>query len=83
MFNKAKYIIGRIGGMSLTPVVFPEYLTHADIARDLRATDITGAGFVKIGADGKFYCWGESVSLKVKSHDNDSDIMNRHLGAAD
>lgn len=78
MFFKAKYII--IDGM--TPVVFPETLTHADVKSSLApGADCTGAGFVHITHDGAYSCYGESVSLKVKSNgEKDSFILNRYLG---
>lgn len=74
---KAKYII--INGM--TPVVFPETLTHADVKFALApGGECTGAGFVHINEDA-YHCYGESVSLQVKSNGpEDSKILNRYLG---
>lgn len=75
---KAKYIIND----GMTPVVFPETLTHADVAFQLfgGGKHITGAGFVHIYGDA-YQCYGESVSLKVKSNgEADSKILNRYLG---
>lgn len=74
---KSKYIISR----NHTPVVFAEVLTHADVALALFPNkEIIGAGFCYI-KDGKYVCYGESISLRVKSGVEDSDILNRYLGA--
>jgi hypothetical protein len=40
------------------------------------------AGFVEL-SNGKVYCYGESVSLKLKSGQNDSSLLNRQLGNQD
>lgn len=75
--NQAKYIIIGVD----TPVVFDETLVHANVARALgAATNITGAGFCQISSS-EFVCWGESISLGVKSNgDHDSLILTRRLG---
>lgn len=77
MFFKAKYII--IDGM--TPIVFPETLSHADVKRAISpGGTVTGAGFVNISSTGSYSCYGDSYSLKVKSNlDKDSIILNRYL----
>lgn len=74
---KAKYI--RHGN---TPVVFPETLVHADVARQLFGPGaiIHGAGFVQIDREGRYVCYGESISLGVKSREDDSDVLNMYLG---
>lgn len=78
MFWKAKYIICE----GDTPVVFPEILQHADVARNLFGQrKISGAGFVYVNSQGSYSCYGESVSLKVKSrNEEDSKILNKYLG---
>lgn len=77
MFFKAKYIIDR----KSTPVIFPETLNHAEVAHALNFSQVTGAGFVSVSHDGAYQCYGESVSLKVKSNgEADSEILNRYLG---
>lgn len=75
---KSKYILHRNG----TPVIFSEVLKHSDVARGLfGSTDnIVGAGFCYI-QDDKYHCYGESVSLNVKSgEEKDAKILNRFLG---
>lgn len=78
MYFKSKYIVSRDG----TPVVFAEVLNHADVARALFGnTPIMGAGFCYI-KDNRYECWGESVSLRVKSRgEQDAEMLNRYLGA--
>jgi hypothetical protein len=76
---KAKYIIG---GRLQSPIVFPETINHAEMARNCgwSKEDIIGAGFVYI-RDYQYFTYGESVSLRVKSRGNeDSEILNRYLG---
>lgn len=77
-----KYII--IGGD--TPIIFPDHLTHAEVALKFGGRErVSGAGFC--GVNGRdecgnalFECYGESVSLKIKSGPDDSRIMNRAYG---
>jgi hypothetical protein len=63
-------------------VVFPEYIPHDDFAINLRGYKPVRAGFVEL-SNGKVYCYGESVSLKLKSGQNDSSLLNRQLGNQD
>lgn len=78
MFYKAKYIISESG----LPVVFSELQTHADVAYALfGGAKIIGAGFVHVSSNGEYSCYGESVSLNVKSRgDEDSKLLNKMLG---
>lgn len=78
---KAKYIIG---GWLEVPIVFPETIQHADMARSLGWIGddkrVVGAGFVYIKEDG-YKVYGESVSLQVKSRGADDErILNKYLG---
>lgn len=78
---KSKYIVSKSG----TPVVFAETLVHADVAYSLfgRTGEIVGAGFCYI-ANNKYVCYGESISLKVKSRGaTDSNLLNTYLGCND
>ena len=73
---KSKYIISR----QHIPVVFSEVLTHAEVASALFPNqEIVGAGFCYI-EDGKYVCYGESVSLRVISGVKDSEMLNVYLG---
>ena len=78
MFYKAKYIISETG----LPMVFSELQTHADVARAVfGGNQIVGAGFVHVNSEGEYVCYGESVSLRVKSrNEEDSKILNTMLG---
>ena len=67
------------------PIVFPETINHADMARNMgwKKEDIIGAGFVVV-VDHSYNCYGESVSLRVKSRvEEDEKILNRYLGGED
>jgi hypothetical protein len=79
---KAKYIIHT----DWIPIVFPETINHADMARNMgwKKEDIIGAGFFYLGEDYSYTCYGESVSLRVKSRgEEDEKILNRYLGGED
>ena len=78
---KAKYIIG---GHMEQPIVFPETITHADMARNMGWVGedrcVVGAGFIFLDGD-EYKTYGESVSLRVKSRgETDEWILNRYLG---
>lgn len=79
---KAKYIILDKLMSGKTPIVFSEMLEHSDVARAISGI-VIGAGFCFI-EDNKYVCWGESVSLNVKSNlAIDSKILNKLLGAVE
>lgn len=78
MMFKSKYIVTDTD----VPVVFSECApSHADVARALFPNAaIVGAGFCYI-RDDRYVCYGESISLRVKSRGEvDSDILNRYMG---
>lgn len=79
MTFKSKYII--IDTLiAMLPVVFSDLATHRDIANGV-GSNVIGAGFCYINDEGKYVCYGESVSLNVKSRgDEDSKILNKFLG---
>lgn len=64
------------------PVIFPDTMTHADVANALGGAHlITSAGFVHIDWRGAYSAYGESISLKKKSKpEEDSTLINRRLG---
>jgi len=80
--KQAKYII--LDGY--LPVIFSDAMTHWDVAVALKDTcgfdcKPTGAGFVQQNEKGELTCYGESVSLKIKSNgEKDSKILNEKLG---
>ena len=57
-----------------TPILFPEHVSHNDVAFSILERfpgyKVLSAGFCSIGQYG-VNCWGESISLKVKSDPND------------
>jgi hypothetical protein len=76
MFFKGKYII--VGDN--TPIVFPETVTHSDMAHMVRICgQAKSAGFVYTDEKG-YHCYGESISLNLKSSPDDSKILNKYLG---
>ena len=81
--TRAKYIIIDNGISPESPIVFPAWLTHCDMARDVGGT-VLSAGFVEFLGDGSgdTYCsvTGESVSLKSKPREHDGKIIAKALG---
>lgn len=80
MYYKSKYIVTEDN----VPVVFSELApSHADVARALfPGLKIVGAGFCYI-QDNRYVCYGESISLRVTSRDEqDSKVLNRYLGVS-
>jgi hypothetical protein len=77
---KAKYIIIKQGNIEV-PFVFSELNQHADVAYALGGvSNVVGAGFCAIDQD-RYFCYGESISCKVKSRpEEDAKILNRLLG---
>lgn len=56
------------------PVIFPEHVTHSQIK--LKGAKPISAGFFKLrGLTGIPVLYGESVSLKLKPHPNDADLL--------
>lgn len=54
------------------PVVFEEALTHSQVAGNMR---VISGGFVEVYETGKIVTFGESVTLLVKSREEDSSIL--------
>lgn len=79
MFDKLKYIAYDTG-LSDTMLLFPEVDKHADIASrmGLRKDQILGAGFV-VFPEGVPECFGESISLEVKSREEDTKLLHFYL----
>lgn len=77
---KSKYVIIKKGSFSL-PFVFSELINHADVARALdTGGGVVGAGFCHIDKNGQYVCYGESISLRIKSGPGDAAILNEFLG---
>lgn len=71
MNDALKYIIID----EIFPIIFSAALTHKDIATGMKATS---AGFCFRNLDGYWQCYGESISLNLKSLGQaDADKLNR------
>lgn len=57
------------------PVIFPIYVTHNSI---LSKGKPISAGFCRIG-ENAVVCYGESISLKLKSREEDSAIVRGYI----
>jgi len=60
-------------------IVFPEYHQHSDF----KSFEPISAGFISIGFDDDRQldckCYGESISLKLKSMEDDSVLAKRQI----
>jgi hypothetical protein len=83
MIYRSKYVVISVGSCPV-PIVFSDLLQHAEVARPLTngiPERVLGAGFCHIDENGRYFCYGDSVSLKVKSRDDvDSAVLNKFLG---
>ena len=74
-----KYIMFEFSGMRW-PILFPETVTHSDIARSITSHfsefEVVSAGFCNRHGD----VYGEAVSLKVKSDPADTMLIKKMLG---
>ena len=82
-----KYIIIMISGIE-TPILFPETMNHSDVARGLcfgSVDNVVSAGFwnTTVTTDGyvEYHAWGDSYTLKMKSREEDSAILNRFFNS--
>lgn len=79
--TRSKYIIIENG--TTTPIVFPVWLKHSDVARSIGGT-VLSAGFVEFWGDeyGNAQCtvMGESLSLKTKPREHDEGRIAQALG---
>lgn len=58
------------------PIIFPTWQDHKDIASKFKNYKVTSAGMISI-VEGKIQCYGESVSLGVKSSLFDATLIGR------
>lgn len=75
-----KYIIVRDRDEIESAIIFPEQLTHKDVARIHRATDVrvVSAGFCTLFQ--AVTAWGRSDSLDMESRDIDAAVIGRDFG---
>ena len=72
-----KYVMLKLDGGELLPLLFPEFMRHSDMAQSVPAT-VVSAGRVYL-EDGKIVARGASSSLEVSSRDEDSGIIQGYL----
>ena len=72
-----KYVMLRLDGGELLPLLFPEFMQHAHIAQSVPAT-VVSAGHVHL-QDGRIVARGASSSLEVCSRDEDSGIIQAYF----
>jgi hypothetical protein len=61
-----------------TPVLFPEWLTHKNVAQAFPGVSVISAGFVKHAAHG-VVCHGESTSLGLRPRMEDAELIEQCL----
>jgi hypothetical protein len=72
-----KYVMLRLDGGELLPLLFPEFMQHSHMAQSVPAT-VVSAGHVHL-KDGRIVARGASSSLKVCSRDEDSGIIQAYF----
>jgi hypothetical protein len=76
-----KYVMFRLDGGGLLPVLFPEFMRHSHMAQSVPAT-VVSAGHVYL-EDGKIIARGASSSLDVLSREEDSGIIQAYFDEQD
>ena len=72
-----KYVMLRLDGGELLPLLFPEFMQHSHMAQAVPAT-VVSAGHVYL-ENGKIVARGASSSLEVSSRDEDSGIIQAYF----
>lgn len=76
---EAKYICAELSsaaGTCFGAIIFPSFMSHAVVARKL-GIKAKHAGMCRRDSDG-WHCYGESVTLQVRSDpDDDASLLNR------
>lgn len=72
-----KYIIVKKGNVEYG-IIFPDVLTHRDVARVHRIGEQTlvSAGFCERRTETGWFSWGESESLGIGSRPHDDEILD-------
>ncbi len=76
---KSKYIIVELEGMEV-PLVFSRFLQHEDVASAI-SNKVCSAGFCELSSVGTWITSGVSVSLNLDTREQDTKILNEHVGA--
>lgn len=76
-----KYVVTLQGSGLETPIIIPETMSHNEVVEPHHK--VIGAGFCRFAVDnsGKLIvnCWGQSVTLKVKSRlKEDEELILAH-----
>ncbi len=72
-----KYVMLRLEGGELFPLLFPEFIQHSHMAQAVPAT-VVSAGRVYL-ENGKINACGASSSLDVCSREEDSSIIQAYF----
>lgn len=72
-----KYVMLKLDGGELLPLLFPEFMQHSTLAQAGPAT-VVSAGRIYL-EDGKIVARGASSSLEVSSRDEDSEIIQGYF----
>jgi hypothetical protein len=72
-----KYVMLKLDGGELLPLLFPEFMQHAHMAQSVPAA-VVSAGRVYL-EDGKIVARGASSSLNVSSREEDSGIIQAYF----
>ena len=72
-----KYVMLKLDGGELLPLLFPDFMQHAHMAQSVPAT-VVSAGRVYL-EDGKIVARGASSSLEVSSREEDSSIIQAYF----
>lgn len=72
-----KYVMLRLDGGELLPLLFPEFMQRAHMAQSVPAT-VVSAGRVHV-EDGMIIAGGASSSLNVSSREEDSGIIQAYF----
>ena len=72
-----KYVMLKLEGGELLPLLFPEFMQHAHMAQSVPAT-VVSAGRVYL-EKGKIIAKGASSSLNVASREEDSRIIQGYF----
>jgi hypothetical protein len=72
-----KYVMLRLDGGELLPLLFPEFMQHSHMAQSVSAT-VVSAGRVSLEA-GKLIAHGASSSLDACSREEDSGIIQAYF----
>lgn len=72
-----KYVMLKLDGGELLPVLFPEFMQHSHVAQAVPAA-VVSAGRVHL-EDGKIVTRGSSSSLGVSSREEDGQIIQAYF----